>query len=141
MSPRSKPVPAAIALAIASICLCLLSGCFEWSEDYQGHLQSVGVPGMPIWRSDQTPRPMNLTDFGYTPEEAAKVGGPVLVMPPGPDFKGTRYRFYPKNQNRCEQDLKKILADRASNGAGGPAPYCAENPPPPPSAVGHAFVF
>jgi hypothetical protein len=29
----------------------LIAGCFEWTEDSQGNLKSVGLPGVPVWRA------------------------------------------------------------------------------------------
>ncbi len=127
-------------LVVAAICCCALAGCFQWTEDQQGNLQSVGVPGLPIWQSKKPPAPINLTDMGLTPEEVSKVSGPVLVLPPVPPVKVTRYRYYQTGQNRCQEDLKKLLADRAASDATGQAPYCTETPTAPPSKR-TAFVF
>jgi hypothetical protein len=111
-----------------------LSGCIGYTTDSQGHLNSVGVPGAPqsMWQSNASAPAIKPTDLGMTPEQAANVGGPVLVVP---TVDGThwQYRFYNKGDNHCEEDLKKELAERASLGAGGPSPYCSENPTAPPN--------
>lgn len=128
------------AVLVVAICCCALAGCFSWTEDQQGNLQSVGVPGVPIWKSKTPPAPLKLTDMGMTPEEAAKVSGPVLVLPPDQSIKTTRYRYYQTGQNNCQRDLAKLLADRAASNATGDPPYCTETPTAPVSK-GDAFVF
>ncbi|MGC2278315.1 MAG: hypothetical protein WA571_20030 [Candidatus Binatus sp.] len=128
----------AVLVAVA-ICWCALAGCLSWSEDQNGNLQSVGLPGVPIWKSKTPPAPISLTDMGMTPEEASKVSGPVLVLPPDQSIKTTRYRYYQTDHNTCQQDLAKLLAARASD-ATGDAPYCTETPTAPVSK-GNAFVF
>ena len=126
-------------LVVVAICCCALAGCFSWTEDQQGNLQSVGLPGVPLWKSKTPPKPISLTDMGMTPEEAAKVSGPVLVLPPDQLSKTTRYRYYQTDHNNCQQDLAKLLAVRASDATGDP-PYCTETPTAPVSK-GNAFVF
>lgn len=125
---------------VAAISCCALAGCFQWTEDQQGNLQSVGLPGVPIWKSKTPPAPMKLSDMGFTPEEASKVSGPVLVLPPDQSVKMYRYKYYPTGHNNCQQDLAKLLADRAASNATGDAPYCTQTPTAPPSK-GSAFVF
>ena len=119
------------------ISLFMLSACFEWTQDPQGNLQSVGLPGAPVWKSNAPPPPLT-TQLGMTPEEASKMSGPVLVMPAasGP----YRYRFYQTGNNQCAQDVQKIMAQRASMPTNDPAPYCTENPTAPPSQ-GKFFIF
>ncbi|GEM_PF-1196672 len=120
-----------------------LGGCFSWTEDSQGNLTSVGLPGVPIWQSSPyaaSAQPVRPTDLGFTQDEAAKLGGPVLVTPPAPPATAWRYRYYPAGQNQCQADLDKLMAQRAAMGATGPAPYCTDNPTAPP-AKGSAFVF
>ena len=124
---------------MVAISCCLLAGCFQWTEDQQGNLQSVGMPGVPLWKSKTPPAPINLTDMGLTPEEASKVSGPVLVLPPDQTSKYTRYRYYQTGNNNCQRDLTKLLAERAADATGDP-PYCTETPTPP-VAKGNAFVF
>jgi hypothetical protein len=126
-------------LVVVAICCCALAGCFSWTEDQQGNLQSVGLPGVPLWKSKTPPKPISLTDMGMTPEEASKVSGPVLVLPPDQSSKTTRYRYYQTDHNNCQQDLAKMLAVRASD-ATGDSPYCTETPTAPVSK-GSAFVF
>ena len=126
-------------LVVVAICCCALAGCFSWTEDQQGNLQSVGLPGVPLWKSKTPPKPISLTDMGMTPEEASKVSGPVLVLPPDQSSKTTRYRYYQTDHNNCQQDLAKLLAVRASDATGDP-PYCTETPTAPVSK-GNAFVF
>ena len=75
---RSRPA----VLVVVAICCCALAGCFEWTEDQSGNLQSVGMPGVPFWKAKKPGPPQSLTDTGMTPEEATKVSGPVLVVPP-----------------------------------------------------------
>jgi hypothetical protein len=147
------------ALVVLAICCCFLAGCFEWTEDSHGNLQSVGLPGLPVWKSKTPPAPPTPAEMGYTPEEAAKLGGPILVEPPDASVKTYRYRYYQSDQNTCRQDLQKMLADRAASNATGPAPYCTDTssasspsasyqsappqaaPPAPPTAKGSEFVF
>jgi hypothetical protein len=126
-------------LGILVACLCVFAGCFEWTEDSQGNLQSVGVPGVPIWQSKEPPTLMKPTDLGFTPEEASKLSGPVLVMPTA-NSRAFRYRYYQTGQNHCQDDLNKMLADRAQQNATGPAPYCSDNPAAP-ANTGNALVF
>jgi hypothetical protein len=128
------------ALVMLAICCCALAGCVSWTEDQRGNLQSVGLPGVPIWKSKTPPAPLSLTDMGMTPEEASKVSGPVLVLPPDQSIKTTRYRYYQTDHNNCQQDLAKLLADRAASNATGDPPYCTETPTAPVSK-GNAFVF
>ena len=82
---------------------------------------------------------MTPTDLGFTPEEASKLGGEVLVMPTA-NSKGLRYRFYQVGQNHCQDDLKKMLADRAQQNVTDPPPYCTDNPTQP-QVKGNALVF
>lgn len=131
------------SLVIATLLLCItgLAGCFEWTQDSQGNLQSVGLPGVPVWQSSAPPPPVSPGTLGYTQEEAAKMSGPVLVMPTtaGP----YRYRFYQTGQNHCVEDVEKLLAERANNTyANGPAPYCTNQPTMPPGQKsGSLFGF
>jgi hypothetical protein len=153
-------------LVVVAIWCCGLAGCFEWTEDPHGNLQSVGLPGLPVWKSKTPPAPMTPAEMGYTPEEASKMSGPILVEPPDGSVKMYRYRYYQTGQNNCLQDLQKVLAARAASNAAGPAPYCtdassasapsvsspsassqsapppsASAPPPAPTAKGNEFVF
>ena len=127
-----------LTFAALLLCLCLLAGCFEWTQDSQGNLQSVGLPGVPVWQSSAPP-PSLPTQLGFTPDEAAKMSGPVLVMPSGSGM--YRYRFYQNGQNHCAEDLQKMLALRASTSATDPAPYCSDNPTPPPAKRGSFMAF
>ena len=127
-------------LVVVAICCCALAGCFSWTEDQQGNLQSVGLPGVPLWKSKTPPKPISLTDMGMTPEEASKVSGPVLVLPPDQLSKTTRYRYYQTDHNNCQQDLAKLLAVRAASNATGDPPYCTATPTAP-ASKGNAFVF
>src|SRR5262249_35695316 len=63
---------------------CPLGGCLEWTEGPQGQVTSIGVPGaaQPVWHSQTNPTPITTADLGMSPEEAANVSGPVLVLPP-----------------------------------------------------------
>lgn len=129
----SARVRASGVCAFATIVLlasCTMSGCFEWTHDPQGDTTSFGIPGAgaPIWQAKNNPPPLSPTDAGMTPEEAAKVGGPVLVWPPSATVKTWRYRYYLAGQNHCQDDLNKILADRAQNGETGDTPYCSSAP-------------
>ena len=156
-------------LVVVAIWCCGLAGCFEWTEDPHGNLQSVGLPGLPVWTSKTPPAPMTPAEMGYTPEEASKMSGPILVEPPNGSVKMYRYRYYQTGQNNCQQDLQKMLAERAASNATGAAPYCADSsgapsalsssasspsassqsapppsasaPPPAPTAKGNEFVF
>jgi len=118
--------------------LCMLAGCFEWTQDSQGNLQSVGLPGVPVWQSSKAQAPLT-TQLGMTPDEAAKMSGPVLVMP---STSGAyRYRFYESGQNQCAEDVQKLMAARVSNPTNDPAPYCSENPTAPRPQGGNFVVF
>jgi hypothetical protein len=41
------------AACVAALTLALLNaaGCIEWSTNPQGQLRSIGVPGVPVWKS------------------------------------------------------------------------------------------
>jgi hypothetical protein len=78
--------------------------------------------------------------MGLTSEEAAKMSGPVLVEPPIAPMNSYRYRYYQTGHNSCQEDLQKMLADRAESNATGPAPYCTDTPPAP-IVKGNAFIF
>jgi len=146
-------VKRATLLAVA-ICCCALAGCFEWTEDPHGNLQSVGVPGVPIWKSKTPPAPLTPTEAGFSPEEASKMSGSVLVEPPSSSVKVYRYKYYQTGNNNCQEDLKRMLADRSASNETGPEPYCTDNAsstpltvpptsssPMPPAVKGGAFVF
>jgi hypothetical protein len=127
-------------LVVLAICCCALAGCFEWTEDQNGNLKSVGLPGVPVWQAKKPSPPQGLTDMGLTPDQASKVSGPVLVVPPDQSNQLTRYRYYETGQNNCQQDLAKLQAEKGVSNSGGQAPYCTETPAAPPSK-GTAFVF
>ncbi len=78
--------------------------------------------------------------MALTPDQASKVSGPVLVVPPDQSSQLTRYHYYETGQNNCQQDLAKLQAEKGGSNAGGQSPYCTETPAPPPSK-GTAFVF
>jgi hypothetical protein len=126
-------------LVVVAICCCALAGCFEWSEDQSGNLKSVGFPGIPVWQAKKPSPPEGFTDMALTPDQASKVSGPVLVLPPDQSNQLTRYRYYQTGQNTCQQDLANLRAENGGNSSG-PPPYCTETPAPPP-AKGTAFVF
>jgi hypothetical protein len=119
--------------------LFMLAGCFEWTQDSQGHVQSVGLPGVPVWQSSAPPPPVTPTQFGFTPDEAAKMSGPVLVMPSASG--SYRYRFYQAGQNHCAEDVQKIMAQRVSVPTSDPAPYCTDKPSGPPTKSGSFMAF
>ena len=121
---------------------CCLGGCFEWTEGPQGQVTSIGVPGaaQPVWQSQTNPPPITPTDLGMSAAEAAKVSGPVLVLPPTATVKSWQYRYYQTGQNHCQDDLQKLLAARTRNGESGDAPYCTESPTAPPS-TGSFVIF
>lgn len=145
-------------LVVVAVCLCALAGCFSWTEDQNGNLQSVGLPGVPLWKSKTPPPPPTPAQMGYTPDEASKLSGPILVEPPDASVRTYRYRYYQTGHNNCQADLQKILAARPPD-ASGLAPYCTDTssassasaspePVPPQSvpaapapAKGSAFVF
>jgi hypothetical protein len=150
-------------LVVTAVCLCALAGCFSWTEDQNGNLQSVGLPGVPLWKSKTPPPPPTPAQMGYTPDEASRLSGPILVEPPDATVRTYRYRYYQTGHNNCQADLQKILAARAPD-ASGLAPYCTDTssassasapsesappqsvppqsvPAPPPPATGSAFVF
>lgn len=128
-----------LLLVLGMICLCMASGCFEWTEDSQGSLRSVGLPGMPVWQS-KTPEPPLTTSFGLTPDEASKLSKTVLVMPAAPPSRAVRYQFYPIGKEHCQDDLQKKLAERTQLNETGPAPYCTDNPTAPPTK-GNALIL
>jgi hypothetical protein len=138
---------------VVAIWCCGLAGCVEWSEDSHGNLRSLGLPGVPLWTSKAPPAPPTPAEMGYTPEEASRMSGPILVVTPDASIKTYRYRYYQTGENKCQEDLQKILAERTASNATGPAPYCTAapsassasapppSPPPPPAAKGNEFVF
>jgi hypothetical protein len=129
-----------VILAVAAICCCALAGCLEWTQDPQGNLHSIGLPFLPIWTAKDPPAPPTPGEMGISPDEAVKIGGPVLVWPPIPPVTAYRYRYYQTGHNNCQNDLQKMLADRVASNANGPAPYCTENPPEP-IVQGSALLF
>jgi hypothetical protein len=135
---RATSILRRAALVVVAICCCALAGCFSWTEDQEGNLKSVGLPGLPVWQAKKPGPPQGLTDMALTPDQAAKVSGPVLVVPPDQTSHLTRYRYYETGQNNCQQDLAKLQAE--NGGAGGQAPYCTETPAAP-ASKGAAFVF
>jgi hypothetical protein len=57
------------AILWTALMLLMAAGCFEWTEDSQGNLKSLGVPGIPLWKASPTPAlaengsaPLNDTD-------------------------------------------------------------------------------
>jgi hypothetical protein len=96
------------------------------------------MPGLNVWQSKAPPPAMTPADLGMTPDEAAKVSGLILVTPVG--TRNYRYQYYPTGQNHCEDDLKKLLAQRSQTNETGSAPYCTDNPTAPPT-TGHALLF
>ena len=100
----------------------------------------MGVPGATIWKSADASKPITPEQLGYSPEEAAKLGGPVLVEPADSSTPQWRYRFYYASNNQCAADLTKMLAARAQQNITGPAPYCTMTPPQP-SLQGHGLLF
>jgi hypothetical protein len=131
-----------LVLAMLLIAISTFAGCVEWTRDPGGNIRSVGVPGVPLWESKAPPAPMTPAALGMSPEEAAKMSGLVLVMPPdppkSPDF---RYRYYQTGQNHCEEDLKAFLYTRTQTGATGPAPYCTNTPPAPVASQKGSFLL
>lgn len=115
-------------LILIVVLAAIASGCLEWSEDQQGNLRSVGAPGIPIWQSSKPAAPLSPSDLGIPPEEAAKFGGPVLVMPAASPSQAYHYRYYEAGQNHCQEDLEKLLELRAREQAAGPPPYCTDKP-------------
>ena len=110
----------------------------ERGSERQGHIgRPAGNTGLD---SQKPPPPQGLTDTGLTPDQASKVSGPVLVVPPDQSSQLTRYHYYETGQNNCQQDLAKLQAEKGGNNSGGQAPYCTETPAQPPSK-GTAFVF
>jgi hypothetical protein len=120
-------------------CLCLLAGCFMWTQDSQGHLQSVGLPGVPVWQSSAPPPPISPTQLGFTPDEAAQMSGPVLVIPAASG--AYHYRFYQSGQNHCAEDVQKLMASRAAYPTSDPAPYCSDKPTAPTAKSGSFMGF
>ena len=142
-SPRMRFIrvhsrPAVIV--VMAICCCTLAGCLAWSEDQNGNLKSVGLPGIPVWQAKKPGPPQGTTDTGLTPDQASQVSGPVLVVPPDQPDQVAHYHYYQTGQNNCQQDLAKLQAERGGSNSGGPVPYCTETPAAPPSK-GTAFVF
>ena len=125
---------------MVAVCLCVLAGCFEWTEDSNGKLQSVGLPGLPVWKAQKPGPPKGLTDTPLTPDQASKVSGPVLVVPPDQTDQVAHYRYYQTGQNTCQQDLAKMQAEKGASNSSGASAYCTETPPTP-TSKGTAFVF
>ncbi len=129
-----------LAFACLLLCITSLAGCFEWTQDSQGNLQSVGLPGVPVWESKAPPPPVTPSTLGYTQEEAAQMSGPVLVTPSASG--SYHYRFYQTGQNHCAEDVPKIMASRAAYPTNDPAPYCTNQPTMPPAQKnGSLFAF
>ena len=140
-------------MVLAIYCF-FLAGCIAWTEDQNGQLKSIGLPGVPVWQAKKPSPPQGLTDMALTPDQASKVSGPVLVVPPDQPNEPTRYHYYETGQNNCQQDLAKLLAEKGGSTSSGQrvtqqlaqlawtpqAPYCTETPAAPPSK-GTAFVF
>jgi hypothetical protein len=147
MSERGLRSLIRVALAVVVACCVALAGCFSWTEDQDGNLKSVGLPGMPVWKAKEPGPPTGLTDTALTPDQAAKVSGPVLVVPPDQSSALPRYRYYQTGQNTCQQDLAKMISDRAASNSTGPPPYCTGTPTTEapsasaPTGKGSAFVF
>jgi hypothetical protein len=125
----------------ATLLLCQfgLTGCFTWTQDSQGNLQSVGLPGVPVWQSSAPPPAVSPTQMGFTPDEAAKMSGPVLVMPSASG--AYRYRFYQTGQNHCAEDVQKLMASRAAYPTNDPVPYCTDKPTEPAAKAGSFMGF
>ncbi|MGH7781324.1 MAG: hypothetical protein ACREQR_16030 [Candidatus Binataceae bacterium] len=103
-------------------------------------MRSVGLPGIPVWQSKAPEPPLTTGALGLSPEEAAKLSKTVLVEPAAPPSRATGYRFYAKGQEHCQDDLRKLLADRAQRNETGPRPYCTDNPTAP-GAKGSALIL
>jgi hypothetical protein len=127
-----------ILLPLLSL-LCLFAGCVQWTQDSQGHLQSVGLPGVPVWQSSAPPPPVSPTQLGFTPDEAAQMSGPVLVIPSASG--AYHYRFYQGGQNHCAADVQKLMAARAVNPTNDPAPYCSDKLTAPTAKTGSFMGF
>ena len=116
-----------------------LAGCVTWTQDSQGHVRSVGLPGVPLWQSTAPAAPVTPSQMGFTPDEAAQMSGPVLVIP---SASGTyHYRFYQSGQNHCTEDLQKLMASRAAYPSNDPAPYCSDKPTEPAAKSGSFMGF
>jgi hypothetical protein len=102
------------------ISLIVLVGC---AQGTQGNLEWTGVSQLPASQSKNPSAPVSIAPI--TPEQAERINssGPALVScaPNGV----CAYQTYPPGDNHCAEDLKKILAARAANGAIESAPYCA----------------
>lgn len=42
---------------VTAVSLVLAAGCVEWTTNSQGNLQSIGIPGVPVWKAQATPTP------------------------------------------------------------------------------------
>jgi hypothetical protein len=116
-----------------------LAGCVEWTQDSQGHLQSVGLPGVPVWQSSTPPPAVTPTQLGFAPDAAAQMSGPVLVIPSASG--AYHYRFYQNGQNHCAEDVQKMMAARVAIATSDPAPYCTDQPTEPPARGGSFMGF
>ena len=135
-----KGVTMRIAISRALLlCLCLLAGCFTWTQDSQGNLRSVGLPGVPVWQSSAPPPLISPTQMGFTPDEAAQMSGPVLVIPSASG--AYHYRFYQTGQNHCAADVQKLMASRDATPTNDPAPYCSDKPTEPAAKTGNFMGF
>ena len=117
-----------------------LTGQFRWGEGSCAQRRRSECPEQPNPSGSRKPPPVTPTDLGVSPEEAAKVSGPVLVLPPTATVKSWQYRYCHTGQNHCQDDLPKLLAARVRNGESGDAPYCTDSPTAPPSE-GSFVVF
>ncbi len=125
--------------AVLLIGLLGLAGCVEWTQDSQGHLQSVGLPGVPVWQSSAPPPAVTPTQLRIRPRcgGANERAGCWLPSASG----AYHYRFYQNGQNHCAEDVQKMMAARGAIASSDPAPYCSDKPTEPPARGGSFMGF
>ncbi len=53
MTVRESRLSRTVLVSIALLLLVAAAGCFVWSEDAHGNLESVGLPGIPVWKASK----------------------------------------------------------------------------------------
>ena len=61
-------------LCCTALVMITAGGCFEWTEDSQGNLKSVGVPGIPIWKA-------KTADTNSQPDTADSADAAAFINP------------------------------------------------------------
>src|SRR5208282_6108494 len=77
--PRAGVVRLAARLAVIGVGLAValnLASCIEWGTNSQGQLQSIGLPGLPVWQSQ------TLTDQNRQASEGILAASPGTELDP-----------------------------------------------------------